>query len=85
MKTALELSGAPDVIFLDPTLSHLYVAIGDPGTIDVIDVDAWKRIEVVATERGAHTIAWDETTHRVYALLPETHRASVFVDGLGET
>jgi DNA-binding beta-propeller fold protein YncE len=82
---SLELSGPPDVIFLDPTLSHLYVAIGDPGTIDVIDVDAWKRIEVVPTERGAHTLAWDETTHRVYAFLPETHRASVFVDALGAT
>src|SRR5262249_26980515 len=32
------LSGAPDVIFLHPQSGHLYVAIGDPGVIDVIDV-----------------------------------------------
>jgi len=30
------LSGAPDVIFLHPKSGHLYVAIGDPGAIDVI-------------------------------------------------
>ena len=77
---ALELSGAPDVIFLDAAPSRLYVAVGDPGVIDVIDVDAWKRVEVVATGRGAHTIALDDATHRVYAFLPETHRAMVLED-----
>ncbi len=74
---SLELSGPPDVVFLDKALSRLYVAIGDPGMIDVIDVAAWKRVEVVSTERGAHTIALDDTTHRVYAFLPETHRALI--------
>lgn len=77
---SLALSGAPDVIFLNPARSRLYVAIGDPGVIDVIDVAAWSRVQVVATERGAHTIALDESTHRVYAFLPGTHRAAVFVD-----
>jgi DNA-binding beta-propeller fold protein YncE len=76
---SLELSGAPDVIFLNPGLSHLYVAIGDPGVIDVVDVAAWKRVEVVATERGAHTLGLDAATGRVYAFLPGTHRATVFV------
>ncbi len=77
---SLELSGAPDVVFLNPALSHLYVAIGEPGVIDVVDVVAWKRVEVVPTERGAHTIALDTAANRVYAFLPETHRASVFRD-----
>ena len=40
----------------------------------------WKRVEVVPTERGAHTIALDMAGHRVYAFLPESHRASVFRD-----
>jgi DNA-binding beta-propeller fold protein YncE len=74
----LELSGTPDVIFLDRALQRLYVAIGDPGVIDVIDTDKWRRLETVSTERGAHTFALDEGDHRVYAFLPETHRASVF-------
>lgn len=77
----LDLSGPPDVVFLDRALAHLYVAVGNPGVIDVVDVAAWKRIEVVPTEHGAHTLALDEGAHRVYAFLPETHRASVLQDG----
>ena len=65
---------------MDGGLSRLYVAIGNPGVIDVIDVAAWKRVETVPTERGAHTIALDDSTHRVYAFLPESHRAAVFED-----
>lgn len=76
----LDLSGVPDVIFLNERLARLYVAIGDPGVVDVIDVVAWKRIEVVATELGAHTIALEEGASRIYAFLPRTHRASVFQD-----
>lgn len=76
----LPLSGAPDVIFLNPTLSHLYVAIGEPGVIDVVDVDAWERVEVVPTETGAHTTALDATAHRIYAFLPGSHRAMLFDD-----
>ncbi|TMQ65767.1 MAG: hypothetical protein E6K77_02105 [Candidatus Eisenbacteria bacterium] len=77
----LDLSGSPDVVFLSQSLAHLYVAIGDPGLIDVIDIGAWKTIEVVSTGRGAHTIAHDHDSNRVYAFLPETHRATVFQDG----
>jgi len=76
----LKLTGAPDVVFLNRSLAHLYVAIGDPGVIDVIDIDAWKTIEVVPTERGAHTLAHDEDSNRVYAFLPESHSAAVFQD-----
>ncbi len=76
----LDLSGSPDVVFLSQSLAHLYVAIGDPGLIDVIDIDTWRTIEVVSTGRGAHTIAHDHDSNRVYAFLPETHRATVFQD-----
>ena len=82
---SLDLSGTPDVIFLNAELSRLYVAIGDPGVIDVIDVARWKFVEVVPTEVGAHTIALDEATHRIYAFLPGTHRAMVLVDNREDT
>jgi DNA-binding beta-propeller fold protein YncE len=74
----LDLSGAPDVVFLSQSLAHLYVAIGDPGVIDVIDIGAWRTVETVPTGPGAHTIAHDHDSNRVYAFLPQTHRASVF-------
>ena len=74
----IPLSGVPDVIFLDSALSQLYVAIGEPGVIDVVDVAAWKRVAVHPTEKDAHTIALDATAHRVYAFLPDSHRVMVF-------
>jgi DNA-binding beta-propeller fold protein YncE len=74
------LSGTPDVIFLNPRNKHLYVAVGDPGVIDVVDVVAMRRKDVVPTEKGAHTLALDRKRNKVYAFLPRSHRAAVFVD-----
>ena len=74
------LSGAPDVIFLHPQSARLYVAIGDPGVIDVVDVGTMRRQEVVETEAGAHTLALDRKRNKVYAFLPKSHRAAVFLD-----
>lgn len=74
------LSGAPDVIFVDPVLDRLYVAIGDPGLIKVFDVRGRARTDAIATEPGAHTIALDVDQHRVYVFVPGSHRAAVFVD-----
>jgi DNA-binding beta-propeller fold protein YncE len=74
------LSGTPDVIFLHPQSKRLYVAIGDPGVVDVIDVGAMLRLEVVPTEAGAHTLALDRKRRKLYAFLPHSHRAAVLVD-----
>jgi DNA-binding beta-propeller fold protein YncE len=74
------LSGVPDVVFLHPQFGRLYVAIGDPGVIDVIDVSTMRPVEVVSTEAGAHTLALDRKRNKVYAFLPQSHRASVLVD-----
>jgi DNA-binding beta-propeller fold protein YncE len=74
------LSGVPDVVFLNHQSRRLYVAVGDPGVIDVIDIDAMRRSEVAPTERGAHTFALDRKRSKIYAFLPESHRAAVFVD-----
>ena len=75
-----DLSGPPDVIFYNSRRQHLYVASGHPGTIDVFDTRAMKRVQTVKTEEGAHTIGYNSESDKVYAFLPETHRASVFVD-----
>jgi DNA-binding beta-propeller fold protein YncE len=76
----LELSGSPDVILFNRVLRHLYVAVGNPGVVDVFDTDVMERIETVQTERGAHTLGFDAERNKVYAFLPETHRAAVYVD-----
>jgi DNA-binding beta-propeller fold protein YncE len=75
-----DLSGAPDVIFYNAALNHLYVAEGDPGVIEVFDTNAMKRIAVAQTETGAHTIAFDQEQNKVYAFLPVTQRAAVYSD-----
>lgn len=76
----VEIGGVPDVVFFNPALKHLYVPIGDPGVIEVFETEAMRRLAIVETERGAHTIAFDPTQNTVYAFLPETHRAAVFRD-----
>jgi DNA-binding beta-propeller fold protein YncE len=75
------IGGVPDVIFFNATLRRLYVAIGDPGLIEVFDTDALRRRETVWTEKGAHTLAFDAASNTVYAFLPDTHRAGVYMDG----
>ncbi len=77
---ASDLSGTPDVIFFNAARRHLYVAIGDPGVIDVFDTESMQRVEVISTEKGAHTIGFDAGRNKVYAFLPQTHRAAVHVD-----
>jgi DNA-binding beta-propeller fold protein YncE len=76
------LSGTPDVIFLRPQFERLYVAVGDPGVIDVINIGTMCQEEVVPTEAGAHTLALDRKRGKIYAFLPQTHRAAVFLDSV---
>jgi len=75
-----ELSGVPDVIFFNRERRHLYVAIGEPGLIEVFETDQMRRLETIRTEAGAHTLGFDPSRNTVYALLPDTHRALVYVD-----
>ncbi len=76
----LELSGVPDVLFHNASLKHLYVAVGNPGVIDVFDTSGMQRIEIISTEKGAHTIGFDSSQNKVYAFLPESHRAAIYLD-----
>lgn len=79
-RVKLDLSGSPDVIFFNEALKHLYVAVGDPGVVDVFDMTTNTLAEVVSTEKGAHTIAFDAQRNKVYAFMPETHRAAIYLD-----
>src|SRR5207244_4402287 len=71
------------VVFRNAALEHLYVAIGDPGVIDVFDTETMRRLESVPTERGAHTIGFDAARNTVYAFLTDTHRVAVYLDQSG--
>ena len=75
-----ELSGTPDVIFFNQGLKHLYIAIGDPGVIDVYDTQTFSKLETVLTEKGTHTLAFDSRSNKVYAFAPQSHCGLVFAD-----
>jgi DNA-binding beta-propeller fold protein YncE len=73
-----ELSGVPDVVFFNERRRQVYVAVGDPGVIDVVDADDFARLGTVQTEPGAHTIGFDARRELVYAFLPASHAAGVY-------
>lgn len=75
------LAGGPDVIYFNALRRHLYVAIGDPGVIEVFDTATMNRIGQVDTEPGAHTLALDPSGTFLHAFLPITHRAAIFDTG----
>ncbi len=77
---AVRLSGPPDVIFFNQRLHHLYVAVGEPGAIDVFDTETMELLQTLKTEQGAHTIGYDSSTDKVYSFMPESHRAAVYQD-----
>lgn len=76
-----ELAGPPDVLWLNPRRGHLYVAIGDPGVLQVFRTEPWAAVETVETGPGAHTCTVDSARNEVYSLLPETHEVLVLGDG----
>jgi hypothetical protein len=74
------IAGVPDVVFLDAELDRLYVAIGDPGVIEVFGTRPFRRHETIPTELGAHTLSFDAARHIVCAFLPGSYRAAVYED-----
>src|SRR5712692_796173 len=64
------IAGTPDAIWHHHRLSRLYVAIGDPGVIEVVSTETMTVEEQIQTEVGAHTTAYDAKLQRLYVFLP---------------
>jgi DNA-binding beta-propeller fold protein YncE len=77
---SVTLPGEPDVVMHDPASARLYVAIGAPGVVSVIDDHRLETLEIVETESGAHTIGWNPDTRTLYAFLPASGGAAVFAE-----
>jgi DNA-binding beta-propeller fold protein YncE len=73
-----KLSGVPDVVWFNSKRRQLYVAIGDPGVVDVFDTVTMRSLGCVATEKGAHTTAFPPSGDTLIAFLPQTHRAALY-------
>jgi DNA-binding beta-propeller fold protein YncE len=78
---SVPIPGAPDAIWFDTRNGHLYVAIGKPGLISVIDTAAMEVVEKVATEEGAGTTAFDGERRQLYVFLPGSSRVAVYDAG----
>ena len=72
------LSGVPDVVFFNRQRRHLYVAIGNPGVLDVFDTETMEKLATVETEPGAHTTALAPNGAWLCAFLPRSHRAAIY-------
>ncbi len=74
------IAGEPDAIWYSPRRQCLYVSVGNPGVIDVVDCRTLQVQEQIVTEVGAYTTAYDEHRQRVYVFLPGSCRAAVYND-----
>lgn len=74
------ISGEPDAIWFNRQRRRLYVAVGDPGKIEVIDTERMALVESVASEVGAKTTAFDHDRQRLYVFLPRSCAAAVYED-----
>ena len=78
--TTIPIGGEPDAIWFNAARRLLYVAIGNPGLIDVIDCQRMVLKERVTTEEGAHTIAFDAARQLLCVFLPRSCLAAVYAE-----
>ena len=74
------IAGEPDVVWYSAAHDRLYVAIGQPGVVDVLDCRTLTLADRVATEPGAHTSAYDPKRNRLFVFMPGSCRAGIFAE-----
>ncbi len=72
------IAGVPDAIWYNAQHERLYVAMGDPGVVAIVNTRTMTVDEEVKTEVGAHTTAFDDARQRLYVFLPTSCRAAVY-------
>jgi DNA-binding beta-propeller fold protein YncE len=72
------IAGGPDAIWFNRHRKRLYVAIAEPGVVDVVDIEAMVVVQQVETERDAHTTAFDAARQRLYVFLPSSCQAAIY-------
>ena len=66
--TSMKIGGGPDSVAFDQSLHRIYTA-GTAGRLTVIQQngpDTYKVLDDIHTHYGAHTLAVDPTSHKVY-------------------
>jgi DNA-binding beta-propeller fold protein YncE len=86
--TSMRIGGGPDSVAFDGALHRIYCA-GKAGRLTVVQQDspnAYRLLDEIHTHYGAHTLALDPVSHRVfvaYASLFANPRISVFSPTMG--
>jgi DNA-binding beta-propeller fold protein YncE len=75
---SVPIAGEPDVIWLNSQRKRLYVAIGKPGILQVIDLQRLHIAEEVQSDEGAKTFTFDEQRQRLYLFLPQRCQVVVY-------
>jgi DNA-binding beta-propeller fold protein YncE len=78
---AIPIAGEPDAIWFNASRNELYVAIGSPGLLDVVDCELMQVAQRVETEHAAHTTAFDAHRQLLYVFLPGSCRAAAYNTG----
>jgi DNA-binding beta-propeller fold protein YncE len=74
----VQIAGEPDAIWFDAATDSVYVAIGSPGVVQVIDAGRMAVHETAVTEEGATTTALDTRRRLLYVFKPTSCSAAVF-------
>lgn len=74
------IPGAPDATWFNPARGLLYVAVGNPGVLSVIDVGTMTVAEERETEPGAGTTAFDLDRQQLYSFLPRSSRVAIYAE-----
>jgi DNA-binding beta-propeller fold protein YncE len=68
----VEIGGAPDAIWFNDATQELFVAIGDPGLLQVVDTQTLAVEETVHVGLGTQTTALDSVRQQLYVFRPST-------------
>jgi DNA-binding beta-propeller fold protein YncE len=72
------IAGVPDAIWFDAGTSSVYVAVGEPGLLQIVDTTRMSVVEAIETERGAQTTAVDRRRQALYVFKPITCSVAAF-------
>lgn len=75
---SVNIAGAPDAIWFNPVAGEVYVAIGNPGVVQVVSADGLTVTETVETGPGSHTLAFDDLRQELYVFRPSTCSALAY-------
>jgi hypothetical protein len=74
------IAGPPDAIWYNAERRRLYVAIAEPGMVEVIDTESMTTVQLLVTEAGAHTTAFDRAHQRLVVFLAASCQAAIYRD-----